>query len=241
MFRSIRAVVTDYDGTLTSTDRLAPEVVASLRALKAKGVKLILCTGRTLPKCYGRRGITDRSVIELFDLVVGDSGGIIWNPKTDEVRLLGKPVSPYLLKGLYDAGITPIEVSQTMVNIRIEGVPAVDRIAAELNISLGRVRGSSVQYVSPGICKSVGMKAALAMLGINPRNAVAIGDGTNDVDMLDRRRNGGALGVTVANGVPEAKRVADLVMKGRDGTGFSEMAAAVIRGQLGPDQHSLAA
>jgi HAD superfamily hydrolase (TIGR01484 family) len=41
-------LATDYDGTLAKDEQVAPDMIESLKRLKASGRKLILVTGREL-------------------------------------------------------------------------------------------------------------------------------------------------------------------------------------------------
>jgi hydroxymethylpyrimidine pyrophosphatase-like HAD family hydrolase len=229
----VRALFTDYDGTLAALDQpLQPKVVDCMRALKANGTKLILVTGKTQAKVH--EAIPDSAVLQLFDFVVLESGGIIWKPSASDnsLQLLGRPISPQFLSELAASGIAPLDVGRTMVCIDHRNVARVDAIAQELGISFGKVVAGSVQYGTPGVCKSACMPTVLAMLGINARDALAVGDGPNDVDMLDKTLNGGVFGVAVANAVPETKVIAGHILKGEAGDGFCELVGTISRGQL---------
>lgn len=59
------------------------------------------------------------------------------------------------------------------------------------------------------VSKSLAMKKTLAYFGINPSEAIAFGDGENDIDMLEYV----GLGVAMGNGSEQLKRIADFVTK----------------------------
>jgi len=232
-----RALVSDYDWTLVQADHLEPATIVALRRLRASGRRLVLVTGRTVPYAYGPHGILRRDVALLFDRIVGENGATIWNPRTDEMRALGRPPSPEFLKRLQDAGVHNYTVGLASVHVPIQYRAIAARIVAELGLPLHAVDGTFHDvYIDSDIDKASGMRVALAEIGLTPDQAVTIGDGPNDVAMLDRRHSGCGLGIAMANGVAEARAVADLVTKGGPGAGVREVVEALISHDL---QHGL--
>ena len=69
---SIRAIASDYDGTLAENDVVPASTVAALARFKASGRTLILVTGRHLPDLKEVFGS-----LPLFDLVVVENGGLL--------------------------------------------------------------------------------------------------------------------------------------------------------------------
>ncbi|MDQ0253886.1 Cof subfamily protein (haloacid dehalogenase superfamily) [Evansella vedderi] len=65
----------------------------------------------------------------------------------------------------------------------------------------------SMDVLPPGGSKAEGIKAMLEKLNIPPKNAIAFGDGLNDLEMLEFV----GCGVAMGNAVPEAKEVADMI------------------------------
>lgn len=59
------------------------------------------------------------------------------------------------------------------------------------------------------VSKSLAMKKTLAYFGIDPSEAIAFGDGENDIDMLEFV----GLGIAMGNGSEQLKRVANFVTK----------------------------
>ncbi len=228
-----RVLVTDYDLTLTAGKHLDPATVAALKQLKASGRKLVLVTGRTLPWTYGPEGILNREEIELFDRVVGENGAVIWNPATDAVRLLGSPPSPELTKRFLDAGVVDMFIGWASVHVKVADAGKIVRALRGYRMTMHPIEGSHhLVFVSHGIDKASGMRAALAELGIEPRHAVTIGDGGNDVEMLDPAQSGCGLSVAVANAVPRAKAVAMRVSAKGPGEAVREIVAEMIAPDL---------
>ena len=77
------ALATDYDGTIAEDGVVAEATLEALRELKQSGRKLLLVTGRQLPDLK-----KVHPEISLFDLVVAENGGLLFDPKTAEETLL---------------------------------------------------------------------------------------------------------------------------------------------------------
>lgn len=80
----IKLVAIDMDGTLLNEhSRINPKVCETIKQAKAKGVKIVLCTGRPLPgvsEHLATLGLTDSE-----DYVVTYNGGLVLNTHTQEV------------------------------------------------------------------------------------------------------------------------------------------------------------
>jgi hydroxymethylpyrimidine pyrophosphatase-like HAD family hydrolase len=229
----LRVLVSDYDMTLTTGSQLSDEMVEALERFRAAGFKLVLDTGRTLPWLYGPNGIHKREHLMLFDVIVGENGAVIWNPRTEHVRLLGNPPSPQLIKELQDAGVQRITVGLASVHVELADGDKLVPIAKHLGLRLHAIEGTHHKvFVNSWVDKATGMHAALRELGLRPNQAVTIGDGQNDVAMLDGRNSGCGVGVAVHNAVPAAKQVAVVVTAGDAGAGVREIMEAMIRGEL---------
>ena len=74
--------------------------------------------------------------------------------------------------------------------------------------------------------KSRGLEAVCAAMGIDPAQAVAMGDGSNDCGILQRA----GLGVCVAGGDPRAQQAADRV-----GPAAADFAVAQVCRQVWPE------
>src|ERR1700724_1374778 len=86
------ALATDYDGTIAEDGIVAEATLEALRELKQSGRKLLLVTGRQLPDL--KKVLPE---IALFDLVVAENGGLLFDPRTGEETLLAPETSqPFL-------------------------------------------------------------------------------------------------------------------------------------------------
>src|SRR4051794_6650539 len=104
------AFVTDYDGVLASHGVVAEETLAALKRTRQTGRKLILCTGReieSLQRCFPN--------FEVFDLIVAENGGLIFDPKSREEKLLCEPASEELVTRLKERGVAPLSVGRTII------------------------------------------------------------------------------------------------------------------------------
>jgi hypothetical protein len=78
--------------------------------------------------------------------------------------------------------------------------------------------GYAIHLQSPGIDKGTALEALAQEMDLAPEDFLAIGDSVNDIQML--RKAG--IGVTVANGHPDTKAVAEFVAEKEYGDGFVE-------------------
>ena len=93
-----------------------------------------------------------------------------------------------------------------------------------------------IQYAFPTLVQSISMPANLELnaqdatkgnglltlcrcLGIDPKEAAAFGDGTNDISMLAAA----GVGVSMANGTPETLAAADLIAPSNEEDGVAQI------------------
>ena len=75
-----------------------------------------------------------------------------------------------------------------------------------------------------GVDKASGAAAALADLGLSPRDAVGVGDAENDLPLFELC----GLSAAVADALPELKERADLVTRGESGAGVRELIERLV-------------
>jgi hydroxymethylpyrimidine pyrophosphatase-like HAD family hydrolase len=220
------AIALDYDGTIAKDGVVAPHVLAGLAALKASGRKLLLVTGRELEELLGIfPGIT------IFDRVVAENGALMYRPGTRERVELGEPPPQSLITALQGTGI-PLAVGHTILATVRPHEAVVLECIAHLGLEQQVIfNKGAVMVLPPGCNKASGLKAALAELGLSPRNVVAGGDGENDHAMLELSE----YSVATANGIATLKDAADYVTTATHGDGILE----VIQGLLDSDLASM--
>ena len=81
---SIKLVAVDMDGTLLNENNvLSPKTIEVVKAAKAQGIKVVLCTGRPLTGVtpfLHELGLTDSS-----DYVITFNGALVQNTATGEI------------------------------------------------------------------------------------------------------------------------------------------------------------
>src|SRR5690606_40537552 len=81
----------DYDETLATGGRVDDATVHTLERLSRSGRRLVMVTGRRLDDLLGVFGHAD-----LFDLVVAENGGVLYDPgQREHWRLAEKPPAEF--------------------------------------------------------------------------------------------------------------------------------------------------
>jgi hypothetical protein len=86
-------------------------------------------------------------------------------------------------------------------------------------------RGQILEFLSPASGKWTALARLAASAGIAPEEIAAVGDDTNDAEMIARA----GLGIAMGNAVPEARAAADLVVRGNGESGVVEAIEQVLR------------
>jgi hydroxymethylpyrimidine pyrophosphatase-like HAD family hydrolase len=216
-----RAIACDYDSTLAHQGRVAPETVQVLRRARMAGRKLILITGRTL---HDLRAVF--SDISLFDLIVVENGGLLFDPKAKlEQALCAAP--PLVFITSLSQRKVPFSVGKRVVATHQPHQTMVQQVISDLNLELAVILNrESVMVLPRGIDKASGMAAALDRLDIRASEVVGIGDAENDSVFL--RMCG--FSAAVANAIDSLKRQVDYVTLREDGAGAAEVIEQVIAG-----------
>ncbi len=214
------ALAIDYDGTLATAGRVAPETLLALERLVESGRKAILVTGRELDEL-----IAVFPEIDVFDRVVAENGAVVYTPQTQARRTLGDPPSSALLQELALRGVEPISVGRSIVATVHPHETVVLEAIRDLGLELSVVFNKGAVMILPtSMNKASGLAAALVDLGLSPRNVVAIGDAENDHAMLRFAE----FGVAVANALPALKAEADRVSSYENGRAVTELADDLV-------------
>ncbi len=99
----------------------------------------------------------------------------------------------------------------------------IGELAAELKlfpdfVSCYQYGEFSMEIVAPGCSKATGVAQLIAYMGCKKEEVMAIGDHTNDIEVLQLA----GIGVAVGNAVPELKAVADYIMVQHRSKGVAE-------------------
>jgi hypothetical protein len=216
-------VVTDVDGTLTDASRrLDPDAIRCVRDLEDRGVPVVLATGNVLPIALGLH----RSM-GMSGPIVAENGGLVWWKDAkgrDRVeRLADRRVALAAYRTLVRSGI-PVRRLFTdrwrESEVAIEATVSVASIRRALGPRPVTVEstGFAIHLMERGAGKTPALARVLGPLGWSLSDAVALGDGDNDVGML----RAAGFGVSFSSASPRARAAADYVTRRPYAGGFVE-------------------
>ncbi len=215
--RYFRAVALDYDGTLAEGE-VAPDTLAALAEARARGIRVILVTGRIISEL----SCVFAGFEHHLDAVVAENGAVLLTQVG--VRRLAAPVDRAVSAALSARGV-----------VHRSGMVLVACAAADEPVALEAVRGlgldcqlvrnrGELMIVPAGVTKGSGLREALGDLGLSHHNTIGVGDGENDHSLLDVCE----IGVAVANAVDAIRAHADVTLAFPDGQGVADL----LRGPL---------
>jgi hydroxymethylpyrimidine pyrophosphatase-like HAD family hydrolase len=221
----IRALASDYDGTLADDGRVAGPTLSALRHLRAEGWRVLLVTGRQLDDL-----LSVFPGVAVCDLVVAENGGLLFAPATGALKALTEPPAPGFLEELRRRGVE-FSVGRTVVATTTAHESAVRDAIGLLGLELEPAFNKGAVMVLPrGVDKRSGLLAALEEIGLTPDRVVAVGDAENDLPFM----NLCACSVALANAVPELRASADLVTSAGNGQGVCELVDRLLEKRFPP-------
>jgi phosphoglycolate phosphatase (TIGR01487 family) len=213
----------DYDGTLAHDGIVQSQTISSLEQLRVSGRKLVLVTGRHLPDLIA---IFPR--LELFDRVVVENGGVLYQPDPRKEKPLCEPPNQQFVSALRQKNVPFSEGRTVIATWQPHEEPAL-RAIRELGLDLQVIFNKGAVMILPsGVNKGSGLKAALDELGISPHNVVSVGDAENDLAFL--RISG--CSVAVANALSSVKEQSDVVLDKARGEGVIEFIQKLLANDL---------
>jgi hydroxymethylpyrimidine pyrophosphatase-like HAD family hydrolase len=218
------ALACDYDGTLASEGRVAPETVAALERVRASGRRLLLVTGRELDDLFAVF-----PHVALFDSIIAENGTVLYDPANQQTTLLSTPPPEEFVQALRTRGVSPLSIGRVIVATwQPQEIPVIEVIrdlGLELQVTFNK---GAVMVLPAGVTKATGLAAALRTLGLSPHNLVGVGDAENDHAFLRLCE----CAVAVANALPMVRDGADLVTQGVNGTGVQELIDRLLASDL---------
>jgi hydroxymethylpyrimidine pyrophosphatase-like HAD family hydrolase len=212
-----RAVAADFDGTVAE-GQVAPDTLAALAEARARGVRVILVTGRILSEL--RAVFPD--IDDYVDAVVAENGALVVTPVG--VRQVAAPVGRAVSAALSNRGVAH-RAGQVLVACSADDESAALEVIRELGLDCQLVRNRGELMILPaGVTKGAGLLEVLGDLGLSYHNTIGVGDAENDHSLL----NACEIGVAVANAVPAIRAHADMVLALPDGQGMADL----LRGPL---------
>jgi hydroxymethylpyrimidine pyrophosphatase-like HAD family hydrolase len=210
-----RALATDYDGTIATHGGVDQVALDGIARLREKGVRILMVTGREIEDLK-----TVFTQFDLFDLIVGENGALLYWPKDGREVLLAKPPPPEFAQRLRTMNLDRLSVGRVIVATyephEIELLETIKEMGLELQVIFNK---GSVMVLPTGVNKATGLKAACQELGIACEEVVGVGDAENDHAFLDLC----GCSVAVGNALPALKHKVNLVTQGRHGAGVAEM------------------
>lgn len=246
----------DIDGTLVDFEgKLAPSALAALKAARANGHKLFVCTGRQRSQVYS--WLLEKAQ---FDGIISSSGAYVevdgkliadhcfdsermgflakyftdshtpfcvqsadalilenWTADAISGYFLAKGIDGEKQSSLFGTVKTVDSAAQLTVGEKIVYYAApkgTQGVAADLGdrfnvvrFSFGDAADDCGEVTDSRYTKATGIAEILEYFKASEDDTVAVGDGDNDLEMMDFA----ALGIAMGNGTPALKAVADII------------------------------
>jgi hypothetical protein len=159
------------------------------------------------------------------DGVVAENGAVIHLPGTGYTTMLAPPVSREFVARLEGKGVR-FQVGQCLVDADASSAPRMLEAIREIELPIVLIfNRSQVMALAQGVSKATGLAAALNMLRVSPRNALAIGDAENDHELLRLAE----VGAAVEWGSPSLQAASDVVVRGRGPAAVGEYIRTVAQ------------
>jgi phosphoglycolate phosphatase (TIGR01487 family) len=217
----LKALLTDVDGTITdATRRIDTGAIECIRSLSDDGIEVVLASGNTacfmdaLCKMTGTKGT-----------FIAENGGVYRIGYTGTLHITGDQgvcrtaleivQAHYRKNGIELELYNPTYRYADLAFARTVPVEEVQQILAGQPVQVIDT-GYAIHLQSEGISKGTALIALARDMGFSPKDFFAIGDGVNDIQMLQWAGRG----VTIANAHPATKTVASDVMEEGFGKGF---------------------
>ena len=194
----------DYDGTIARDGVLDPEVKAAIVEARARGIVVVIVTGRILSDL--RQAAGDLGFV---DAVVAENGAVFAFPN-GQTSLNGHSPPQVFLDELRRRGIE-CKAGQCVVEAAAASAPQILEVIRGLELPLVLLFNRSRLMILPqAISKGTGLREALNALRLSVHNAIAIGDAENDHDLLAACE----VAVAVSWGSAALQKEADEILQG---------------------------
>lgn len=208
-----KVLACDYDGTLIDEPPLERAVYSALIEAKSAGYVLAIVTGCTLDRL-----LSEVEQVDVFDLVVAETGTVIYLPAAKYFHTVSSVLSLTLTQELSILGV-PFVNEGFGVRIGRESEVIVKSIIQKLGLSLQLIPHRETAMVLPkGVNKGAGLQLGLEIIGFSGSSITAIGDAENDLALFEVA----SFRVAVNNAIEEVKLAADVVTTKPYGDGVTE-------------------
>src|SRR5215471_7012277 len=217
-------LATDYDGTIARNGTVEPATCDALQEFKASGRRLILVTGRELRELFSVFGRP-----EIFDRIVAENGGVLYNPATKRVKVLAAAPPESFVCCLRERGVRSLSIGRVLVATQETYRNIIEEVLCELDLELNIVLNKgALMVLPPHVDKATGLLSALPELQLRPAELVGVGDAENDHAFLHFC----GLSVAVANALTSVKAQVQYVTDASHGGGVEELIATLLAQEL---------
>lgn len=212
-----KAIAVDIDGTITYRDR-SLDLVA-IESLRSLDMPVVLSTGNIL--CYAHAAA---KLIGVGGIVIAENGGIV-SPGFDTVPIVSESIKN--CEKAFDLLSDKFELTKLDSEHRKTEIVLRRNFDLELARQILYEHGSNVEIIdthfaihikSRDINKGTGLIKVAELMGLEPKDFVAIGDSVNDVEILEVA----GFGVAVGNADLFLKNIADFTATSSYGAGAAE-------------------
>jgi hydroxymethylpyrimidine pyrophosphatase-like HAD family hydrolase len=217
----LSAIALDYDGTSTRAGTLDAPMREAIAAVRAAGLAVLFVTGRILDELERVAG-----GLHLVDAVVAENGAVIHFPPSGYTSSLAPAVPDGFAAALERRGVGA-RCGRCLVDAAARDAGRMLEVIQALELPLVLIfNAGRVMALPQGVTKGTGLRAALDLLRLSPRNTLAIGDAENDHELLRLAE----VGVAVEWGSPALRAAADVVLTGSGPAAVAEYLAGLGSG-----------
>ena len=225
----IKLLAVDIDGTLTYGDRrLDLAAVEAVRRVEDAGISVVIATGNLF-----RYAEAASILIGTSGPLIAEDGGIVFDFSKEKMYVLGDRIDPDRAFAALESYFGKLELTRSspdrLTGVTIKGgvsLTAVrDVIKGQCLPVVAVDSGLAIHLRRPEVNKGSALRKISEITKVPLAEIAAIGDGSNDVEMLQLA----GLSFAVANSVAEAKRASTRVTSRPRGEGVAEAVAEIIR------------
>jgi len=219
----LKAVVCDIDGTLTDQNRrINTRAIQTLRLYIDRGIPVVLASGNTL--CFLD---AIAKMIGTSGAVIGENGGVMKRgfqepPQVSGDRSACLRAYDHLVTHFQkqERELVPYSMELRYADVAFARDVSVDEVRSVVSDLPVRVidTGFAIHLQTPGISKGTALTELAPLLSLSAQDFVAVGDSDNDYEMLEVA----GYALTMANGSPRLKKIADLITERGYGDGCSD-------------------